>query len=106
MALAAFVRNDDDPKLVFWGMISGGISNIFLDWLFIFPMHMDIMGPAIASGLGQTLSCVLLPTYFWRKKGVLRVTKQTFAGADVHEIVKHGTPEFTNQLFWPITVLC
>ena len=106
MALAAFVRNDGDPKLAFWGMISGGIANIFLDWLFIFPLHMGIVGPAIASGLGQTLSCLVLLTHFWRKKGVLRVAKQPFAGADVHEIVKRGTPEFMNQLFQPITVLC
>ena len=106
MALAAFVRNDGDPKLAFWGMISGGIANIFLDWLFIFPLHLGIVGPAIASGLGQTLSCLVLLTHFWRKKGVLHAGKQEFSGADVQEIVKRGTPEFMNQLFQPITVLC
>lgn len=29
LALATFVRNDGNPRLAFWGMIIGAISNIF-----------------------------------------------------------------------------
>ena len=106
MALSAFVRNDGSPKLAFWGMVSGGISNIFLDWLFIFPLNMGIKGSAIASGLGQTLSCIILLTHFIRKKGVLRMKKSHMSKEIMGEICKRGTPEFMNQLFQPITVLC
>ena len=106
MALAAFVRNDGSPKLSFWGMVAGGISNIFLDWLFIFPMNMGIKGSAIASGLGQTLSCIILLTHFIKKRGVLRFSKSHGSKGIFKEICKRGTPEFMNQLFQPITVLC
>ena len=105
-ALAAFVRNDGSPNLAFWGMVIGGVSNIFLDWLFIYPMQMGIMGSAIASGLGQILSCVILLSHFFMKKARLRLSFKGFKGIDILEICKRGTPEFMNQLFQPITVLC
>ena len=106
MALSAFVRNDGSPKLAFWGMVAGGVSNIFLDWLFIFPLNMGIKGSAIASGLGQILSCVILMTHFIKKHGVLRIKKSHISKNIMWEICKRGTPEFMNQLFQPITVLC
>lgn len=106
MALSAFVRNDGAPRLAFWGMVAGGVSNIFLDWLFIFPLQMGIKGAAIASGLGQALACLLLMTHFWRHKGQLRLRNTAFRGSAALEIVKRGTPEFMNQLFQPVTVLC
>ena len=105
-ALAAFVRNDGAPRLAFFGMVAGGISNIFLDWLFIYPLNMGIMGSAIASGLGQILSCLILVSHFVRKKGILRLKRTHTTKAIILEIFKRGTPEFMNQLFQPITVLC
>lgn len=33
--------------------VSGALTNIFLDWLFIYPLHMGIDGAAIATVIGQ-----------------------------------------------------
>lgn len=54
MTLSAFVRNDGNPKLAFWGMIAGAVSNVFLDWLFIFPLQLGLRGAAVASGWGRS----------------------------------------------------
>ena len=58
--LSVFVRNDGSPALAFWGMCAGAAANIFLDWLFIFPLQMGVVGAAVASGLGQVLSVLVL----------------------------------------------
>ena len=105
-ALAAFVRNDGSPTLSFVGMVIGGLSNIFFDWLFIFPLNMGVKGSAIASGLGQILSCLILLSHFFMKKSRLRFSFKTTKFIDIWEICKRGTPELMNQLFQPITVLC
>ena len=71
--LSVFVRNDGSPNAVpSAGMCAGAAANIFLDWLFIFPLQMGIVGAAIASGLGQVLTVLILLVLFLRRNGDLR----------------------------------
>lgn len=104
--LSVFVRNDGSPSLAFWGMLSGAIANIFLDWLFIFPLKMGIIGAAIASGLGQIVSFLVLMCHFFFKKGTLRIGKFTIEGSLAVKICKRGVPEAVTQLNTPVTALC
>lgn len=106
MSLSAFIRNDGNPQLAFWGMIVGALSNVFLDWLFIFPLEMGIRGAAVASGLGQVLACLILATHFIRKKGVLHIAIPYNENYLKTQIIKIGTPEFVTQMSQPITILC
>ena len=104
--LAIFVRDDGAPGLACGGMCAGAVANIFLDWLFIFPMKMGIMGAAVASGLGQVLSFVILISHFIRKKGDLRIGKFTHSFALVKKICNRGVPECFSQLNTPVTAFC
>ena len=106
MVLSAFVRNDGNPQLAFWGMVVGAVSNIFLDWLFIFPLQMGVKGAAIASGLGQVMSCSLLVTHFIRKKGNLFFCFKMDEKGLYREIITRGLPEFITQMGQPVTILC
>lgn len=106
MTLSAFVRNDGNTSLAFWGMIVGAVSNIFLDWLFIFPLQMGIKGAAIASGLGQVFACLVLSIHFIRNKGVLHIAKPKQEQRLKLKIIKVGTPEFITQMSQPVTILC
>lgn len=106
MTLSAFVRNDGNPKLAFWGMIAGAVSNVFLDWLFIFPLQLGLRGAAVASGLGQILSCAILLSHFVRKRGVFRLRLPVFQRNIIAQILQVGTPEFVTQIGRSVTVLC
>lgn len=104
--LSVFVRNDGAPGLAFSGMCVGAVTNIFLDWLFIFPLGMGLKGAAVASGLGQVLSLVILLSHFVRKKGQLRVQRYSHSLVLVGKICKRGVPECVSQLNTPVTALC
>ena len=104
--LSVFVRNDGSPTLSFVGMCVGAGANIFLDWLFIFPMKMGVVGAAIASGLGQVFSVAVLLSHFVRKRGSLRFQRFPVSGALVGKICKRGVPEAASQLTTPVTALC
>ncbi len=104
--LSVFVRNDGSPVLAFIGMCAGAAANIFLDWLFIFPMQMGVVGAAIASGLGQVLTVLILLTHFLRGKGELRIKPFRFSGALLGKVCKRGVPEAVSQLTTPVTALC
>ena len=104
--LSVFVRNDGSPALSFIGMCAGAAANIFLDWLFIFPMQMGVVGAAIASGLGQVLTVLILLTHFLRGKGELRIRRFRLSGALLGKVCKRGVPEAVSQLATPVTALC
>lgn len=104
--LSVFVRNDGSPILAFVGMCVGAVTNIFLDWLFIFPLNMGVIGAAIASGLGQVLSVLVLLSHFVFKKGELRIITFKIDISLITKICKRGVPEAVTQLTTPVTALC
>ena len=104
--LSVFVRNDSSPTLSFVGMCAGAVSNIFLDWLFIFPLQMGVIGAAVASGLGQIVSLLVLLSHFIRKHGNLRIRRFTIQPVLIRKICKRGAPEAVTQLTTPVTALC
>lgn len=104
--LSIFIRNDGSPALSFAGMCTGAAANIFLDWLFIYPCNMGIIGAAVASGLGQVFSLLVLMSHFWRKKGELRLAPCKIDLPLMGTICRCGVPEAVTQLTTPVTALC
>lgn len=104
--LSVFVRNDGSPALSFVGMCAGAAANILLDWLFIFPLQTGVVGAAIASGLGQVLTMLILLTHFLRRKGNLRIQRLRPNGALIQKVCRRGVPEAATQLTTPVTALC
>lgn len=66
--LVAFVRNDGAPNLSMAAMLAGSISNIILDYIFIFPFKMGMFGAAFATGLAPVISMIVLSGYFRRHR--------------------------------------
>ncbi len=87
-------------------MYAGAVSNIFLDWLFIFPLQMGMIGAAVASGLEQIVSLLVLLSHFIRKHGNLRIQHFTIQPVLIRKICKRGAPEAVTQLTTPVTALC
>lgn len=66
--LQTFVRNDGAPNLAMNAVIAGGVTNIILDYVFIFPMDMGMAGAAIATVIGSCLTVFMLAAHFFTKK--------------------------------------
>ena len=49
--LLGFMRNDNAPSLAMTGQIVGSLSNVLLDYIFIFPLKMGIFGAILATSL-------------------------------------------------------
>ena len=67
--LQFFSRNDGSPGLVAVTNVISSALNIFLDWLFVFPMQMGVMGAAVATGISQTVGLLIILTHYVLKKG-------------------------------------
>lgn len=60
--LLPFVRNAGAPRRAMCGQIGSSLSNIVLDYLFIFPLHMGIFGAVLATCIAPAISlAVLIP---------------------------------------------
>lgn len=100
-----FCRNDGSPNLVMIAMVLSSVLNIFLDWLFVFPMQKGIAGAAIATGISQTVSFLIMLTHFLFRKGELHICKFKLEGELVRKIFIRGMPETLSQFAMPVATL-
>ena len=104
IALNSFVRNDNRPKLAMVSTISGAITNIVLDYVFIFPLNMGIKGAAIATGLGQIVTVAVVLPHFIKRKGKLSFGNVTLDKNIIKEFAKIGLPSFLAEGTFSIIV--
>lgn len=105
MAIQGFCRNDGSPILVSAAVIIGTVCNIFGDWLLIFPMKMGLAGAAIATGVSQTLTLLIVLIHFALGRGKLRISRFRPSKALYKKIFLRGLPEFISQLATPSSII-
>ena len=76
-AMNPIIRSDGSPRFAMVSTVAGAVTNIFLDWLFIYPLHMGMMGAAVATVIGQILTAALSVWYLLHMKAV-RLEKKSF----------------------------
>ncbi len=69
--IAIFIRADNDPNRAMAGVILGGVVNIVLDIVFVFPLNMGIAGAALASVIGMVIQVLVVATHFLSEKNGL-----------------------------------
>ncbi|MGN0453202.1 MAG: MATE family efflux transporter [Ruminococcus sp.] len=104
--LQSFCRNDGSPGLVAVTNVISTALNVFLDWLFVFPMQMGVMGAAVATGISQTVGLLIALTHYVFKKGNLSISRYKPQGKLFRKIVFRGLPEAIAQFSTPVTTLC
>lgn len=95
--IAIFVRADSDPNRAMFGVILGGVVNIVLDILFVFPLQMGIGSAALASAIGMVIQVVVGVTHFFSRKNELKFVKPKHIPSGLVKIVRNGVPSFFNE---------
>lgn len=72
---AAFLRNDQAPLLAAIGVLSGGLINVFGDYIFVFAFDMGIFGAGLATAIGSVISCAVMLSHFFTKRNTLTFVK-------------------------------
>lgn len=98
-SLTPIVRADGAPKVAMASGLSGCLLNIVLDWLFIFPMHMDVAGAAIATTIGNIVSFLIVFQYLFHTKSFqLKASDFVPDLPVIGQIGKLGFSSFLTQL--------
>lgn len=93
----SFLRNDNNPRLAMIAMLTGGLVNIVLDYIFIFPLQMELKGAAIAT-VFSPLTSILVATLHWRRADHhLHFNKVSMQIKKLKDIVSLGFSSFFNE---------
>lgn len=96
--MIAFVRNDNNPKLSMIAMLTGSISNIFLDYIFMFPFGMGMFGAAFATGLAPIISVGILSIHFMKGKNNFKYIRCKLRLRSICDIFSLGLSTFITEL--------
>lgn len=96
--LQTFVRNDGAPKLAMFAVVFGGVFNVFLDLVFVYPLQMGMAGAAIASVLGSLSTVLILLFHFASKSNGLKLSLEAFSVSCIGKIFKNGFTSFLVEI--------
>lgn len=97
-AMNPIIRSDGSPKFAMVSTVAGAITNIILDPIFIYPMHMGMKGAAIATVTGQILTAALSIWYLFHMKAVkLERGSFGFWGSLMKRFLTLGITSFLSQ---------
>ena len=76
-AMNPVIRSDGSPKFAMIATVSGAVTNLILDPIFIYGFHWGMMGAAVATVIGQVLTAALSEWYLRHMK-VVALEKHSF----------------------------
>ena len=98
-AMNPIIRSDGSPKFAMAATLAGAATNLVLDPIFIYPLHMGMMGAAVATVLGQVLTAGLSVWYLFHMKAV-RLGRRSFGlfGGLMRRYLAMGITSFLSQI--------
>ena len=92
--LVPFIRNHGGSFYAMVALIAGFLTNIFLDWLFVWVFSWGMMGAAVATVIGQGVTMVIALVYLIGKKQFTLSLPRKQAATVFGSIIKIGIAPF------------
>ena len=108
LGMNAFITAQGFTKTAMVSVLIGAVSNIILDPVFIFALHMGVQGAALATILSQAISCAWVLRFLLGKETLLRIRKENLrleAGV-ILPCIALGSAAFVMQGSESIISLC
>lgn len=102
--LMSFVRNDGNPRLAMTAMLVGSFSNIVLDYVFVFPLRMGMMGAALATAISPIVGMSILSSHFIKNKSGFKFVNTRYNFKTSKDISALGAGTLVSQLASGVTI--
>ncbi len=96
--LLCFVRNDGNPQLSMAATVSGSLSNILLDYVFMFPLGMGIFGAVLATGLAPVIGILIMSPHWLKKSKGFHLVKAPLQAGNIRITCSLGFPSMLAQV--------
>jgi Na+-driven multidrug efflux pump len=95
----SFLITAEKPTMGLVVTIGAGVTNMFLDWLFIAVFHWGLAGAALATAMSQCVGGVVPLIYFGvQKKSLLYLTKTRYYGRVLWHSCSNGISELLSNI--------
>ncbi len=103
-ALEIYIKVDGNPVYPTLCVITGGVVNILLDYIFVVIFHWGIKGAAFATGLSQVTTTSLLFYYIFFRTKRIKFVKIKYSLLNLSKIMKVGFAEFLAEVSTGISI--
>ena len=101
----SFVRNDGAPALSTAAMTVGSLSNIVMDYIFVYPLAMGIFGAVLATGFSPCISMLILSSHKIRGKNGFHFRRMAPSFRVIGNVAALGVPSLVTELSVGIVIL-
>lgn len=101
----SFVRNDGAPALSTAAMTVGSLSNIVMDYVFVYPLAMGIFGAVLATGFSPCISMLILSSHKIRGKNGFHFRRMAPSFKVIGNVAALGVPSLVTELSVGIVIL-
>lgn len=103
-ALEIYIKVDGNPVYPTLCVITGGVVNILLDYIFVVIFHWGIKGASFATGLSQVTTTSLLFYYIFFRTKRIKFVKIKYSLLNLLKIMKVGFAEFLAEVSTGISI--
>lgn len=105
LGISNFIRTDGAPNTALAVTFAGAVVSAFANYLLVMVMGMGMVGSAVATVIGQTVTTVLVLAYFLRGKSKLSFRRKfiRFDGPMIRSITAIGLSSFCVQVASALT---
>lgn len=96
--LSSLIRADGSPKYSMMVLLVGAVVNIILDAIFILKLNMGVEGGALATIIGQIISCIIAFCYLKKFKSISLKKKDFRFSSSIFKILGYGLSSFITQI--------
>ncbi|MFR9719705.1 MATE family efflux transporter [Aeromonas diversa] len=106
MAFTSLLRNDGRPGLTTLILVTGGVLNVVLDWLFMVVFDWGLAGAAIATMLSQAVTGLWALAHFFTARSDLRIRWDTLLpdGRLMLQTLRLGFSSFLMYLYLSVVL--
>lgn len=100
----SFVRNDSNPHLTMIATLSQSLFVIIFDYLLMFPLHMGMMGAALATICSPLVSLLILTQHRHHPERLLTLKKLTLNFKPTFKAIQLGFPSFLTEMSTGVSI--
>ena len=104
-ALEVLIKTDGYPHLSIIGVIISALTNIILDYVFVFIFNWGVEGAGLATGLARVFSFIFFFIHFTSAKSTLKFSKFKFDFKFIKTISKIGMSDCVTEMSLGIVIL-